>query len=62
MKTSASSRELVSTQTGEAPQLPAHKVKIRKSGQGACNETNDKGVYKDRALAAGNFRGAITQT
>lgn len=62
MKTSAWSREFVSIQTGEPPQLPAHKVKIKKPGQGACNETKDKGVYKDRALAAGNFRGAITQT
>jgi hypothetical protein len=62
MKTSASSRELVSTETGEAPQLPAHKVKIKKPGQRACNETNDKGVYKDGGFSRWEFRGAITQT
>jgi hypothetical protein len=62
MKTSASSSELVSTQTGEAPQLPNRKVKIKKPRQRACNETNDKWVYKDRGFSRWEFRRAITQT
>ena len=45
MNTSASSRELASAQTGEAPRLPNHKVKIKKPAQRACNEANDKGKF-----------------
>jgi len=45
MNTSASSRELVSTQNGEVPQLPNHKVKIKKPAQRACKEANDKGKF-----------------
>ena len=45
MNTSASSRELASAQTGEAPRFPNHKVKIKKPGQRACNEANDKGKF-----------------
>ena len=44
------SGETVSTQTaGEPqvnfPQLPNHKVKIKKPGQRACNEKNEKGKF-----------------
>jgi hypothetical protein len=34
-----------STQTAELLQLPNHKVKIKKPGQRACNEKNDKGKF-----------------
>lgn len=29
----------------EVPQLPNHKVKIKKAGQRACNEKNEKGKF-----------------
>jgi hypothetical protein len=31
--------------THSAPQLPHHKVKIKKAGQRACNEKNEKGKF-----------------
>jgi hypothetical protein len=31
--------------TAEVPQLPNHKVKLKKAGQRACNEKNDKGKF-----------------
>ena len=34
-----------STQTAALLQLPKHKVKIKKPGQRACNEKNDKGKF-----------------
>jgi hypothetical protein len=39
------SGESVRTQAAGVPQLPNHKVKIKKSGQRACNEKNDKGKF-----------------
>ncbi len=39
------SGETVSAQEVEVPQLPNHKVKIKKPGQRACNEKNDKGKF-----------------
>ncbi|MBZ5547542.1 MAG: hypothetical protein LAO22_06200 [Acidobacteriia bacterium] len=42
---SVASGEPVATQTTDVPQLPNHKVKLKKSGQRACNEKNDKGKF-----------------
>jgi len=37
---------LATTATPQAPpQLPHHKVKIKKAGQRACNEKNEKGKF-----------------
>ena len=33
------------TPSTQAPQLPHHKVKFKKSGQRACNEKNEKGKF-----------------
>jgi hypothetical protein len=33
------------TASTQAPQLPHHKVKIKKPGQRACNEKNEKGKF-----------------
>jgi hypothetical protein len=33
------------TDTQNIPQLPHHKVKIKKTGQRACNEKNEKGKF-----------------
>src|ERR1700675_524975 len=33
------------TVSSTIPQLPRHKVKIKKPGQRACNEKNDKGKF-----------------
>ena len=41
---SVASGESVATQAS-VPQLPNHKVKLKKSGQRACNEKNDKGKF-----------------
>ena len=45
MERSVASGETVSTQAAGVPQLPNHKVKIKKPGQRACNEKNDKGKF-----------------
>jgi hypothetical protein len=50
MESPVVSGETLSTQTaGEpqvnVPQLPNHKVKIKKPGQRACNEKNEKGKF-----------------
>ena len=45
MEISVASGETVSTQAGGVPQLPNHKVKLKKPGQRACNEKNDKGKF-----------------
>jgi hypothetical protein len=45
MENSVASGESVSTQAGNVLQLPNHKVKIKKPGQRACNEKNDKGKF-----------------
>jgi hypothetical protein len=39
------SSETVSTKTADVSQLPNHKVKIKKPGQRACNEKNEKGKF-----------------
>ena len=39
------SGEPVATQATDVPQLPNHKVKLKKPGQRACNEKNDKGKF-----------------
>jgi len=44
-------KEVFALATGETashplpPQLPNHKVKVKKSGQRACNEKNEKGKF-----------------
>jgi len=45
METPLASTESVSEQTVGVPQLPNHKVKIKKPGQRACNEKNEKGKF-----------------
>jgi hypothetical protein len=37
--------EITASGTQTAPQLPHHKVKIKKAGQRACNEKNEKGKF-----------------
>jgi hypothetical protein len=39
------SGETATTDTSPIPQLPNHKVKIKKPGQRACNEKNEKGKF-----------------
>jgi len=39
------SGEPVTAPAVDVPQLPHHKVKIKKPGQRACNEKNDKGKF-----------------
>jgi hypothetical protein len=45
METSVPSSEPVRTQAAEVAQLANNKVKIKKPGQRACNETNEKGKF-----------------
>jgi hypothetical protein len=40
-----SASETAAPETQTPPQLPHHKVKIKKAGQRACNEKNDKGKF-----------------
>jgi hypothetical protein len=40
-----SSSETLKAEPVEVPQLPNHKVKIKKPGQRACNEKNEKGKF-----------------
>jgi hypothetical protein len=40
-----STSEVTTADPQTPPQLPHHKVKIKKSGQRACNEKNDKGKF-----------------
>jgi len=37
--------EVTTSGTQNIPQLPHHKVKIKKAGQRACNEKNEKGKF-----------------
>ncbi len=37
--------EISTSGTQTPPQLPHHKVKIKKAGQRACNEKNEKGKF-----------------
>ncbi len=37
--------EITTSGTQTPPQLPHHKVKIKKAGQRACNEKNEKGKF-----------------
>jgi hypothetical protein len=37
--------EITNSGTQTPPQLPHHKVKIKKAGQRACNEKNEKGKF-----------------
>jgi hypothetical protein len=39
------SGETATAVTSTVPQLPNHKIKIKKTGQRACNEKNDKGKF-----------------
>ncbi len=45
MENAVASGEPVSTPAGSTPQLPNHKVKIKKPGQRACNEKDEKGKF-----------------
>ena len=40
-----STGEPATAQASNVPQLPNHKVKLKKPGQRACNEKNDKGKF-----------------
>ncbi len=37
--------EVTTSDTQNVPQLPNHKVKVKKAGQRACNEKNEKGKF-----------------
>jgi len=37
--------EVTTSETQTPPQLPHHKVKVKKAGQRACNEKNEKGKF-----------------
>ena len=37
--------EVTTSSTPNVPQLPHHKVKVKKLGQRACNEKNEKGKF-----------------
>ena len=37
--------ELTSSSSENIPQLPKHKVKVKKAGQRACNEKDEKGKF-----------------
>ena len=39
------SGDSISSPTPAVPPLPHHKVKVKKAGQRACNEKNDKGKF-----------------
>ena len=43
--TSLATGEVTASNSQNIPQLPKHKVKIKKAGQRACNEKNDKGKF-----------------
>jgi len=43
--TSLATGEVTASNSQNIPQLPHHKVKIKKAGQRACNEKNDKGKF-----------------
>jgi len=45
MEIAVAASEPVATPAGEVPQLQNHKVKLKKPGQRACNEKNDKGKF-----------------
>src|SRR5580698_10557142 len=42
---SLATSEITASDTQTPPQLPHHNVKIKKVGQRACNEKNDKGKF-----------------
>ena len=37
--------EVITSGSHDVPQLPNHKVKVKKAGQRACNEKNEKGKF-----------------
>jgi hypothetical protein len=45
MENSVASSEPVTAAEEQVPQLPNHKVKLKKPGQRACNEKNEKGKF-----------------
>jgi hypothetical protein len=45
MESSVASGQSVSARATEVPQLPNHKVKVKKTGQRACNEKDAKGKF-----------------
>jgi hypothetical protein len=45
LEISVASGEPVTAQATDVPQLPNHKVKIKKTGQRACNEKDEKGKF-----------------
>ena len=45
MENPVASGEPVATQATDVSQLPNHKVKLKKPGQRACNEKDDKGKF-----------------
>jgi hypothetical protein len=42
---SLATSEVTTSGSQDVPQLPNHKVKIKKAGQRACNEKNEKGKF-----------------
>src|SRR3981081_1072665 len=47
--------EVTTSGTETPPQLPHHKVKIKKAGQRACNEKNEKGKFCGGHLKRGVY-------
>jgi hypothetical protein len=47
--------------THSAPQLPHHKVKIKKAGQRACNEKNEKGKFCGGHLKLWSYMTDVTE-
>src|SRR2546425_7809180 len=47
--------EISTSGTQTPPQLPHHKVKIKKDGQRACNEKNEKGKFCGGHLKRGVY-------
>ena len=43
--TSLATSEVTASGSQNVPQLPNHKVKVKKAGQRACNEKNEKGKF-----------------
>jgi hypothetical protein len=48
--------EVSTSSTQNIPQLPHHKVKIKKAGQRACNEKNEKGKFCGGHLKLWSYR------
>jgi hypothetical protein len=53
--------EVTTSGTQTPPQLPHHKVKIKKAGQRACNEKNEKGKFCGGHLKRWSYRNDVIE-